>query len=642
MARITKVHTGDDDRVRVVTLKMKNNYFQRPITKIAPLPIESDNKIHSHCAKIRLQKSPEKTISIILSMLALFNFNAHAFPINNNISTSVFGITRFQTAPGLYFEKSNSAFIVNAKWNILTFLDLKTFHDEYEMLVQSVVGLKETCKRNLVMFCDQAVSRLENRLQRVSELNDAIFRRDRIQKRATLNFIGNILGDLIGVLDSRFLEQYNDDMGQLMDNNEHLMLLLKNHTSVVESTVSVLKKNEDEIANHNDQLNKLFELLTSSKVGSDQFQYINAASMELNQLISDYGDQQNAIIDIMANVHHNRLDHKLFPPHQVAEQLNIISDNVINKYLVPEGHDLYKLIDLTSEITRTQIIFRITIPLFKIAEFGIYKIMSVPTIHGNELWWINREHEYVLASSNRQLFQFMSEFELSKCNNIKLNVLACSGQREWSTNAKPDNCAWNLFNQISNQNCTLSKTPLKSVWIELKGLNQWIFVVPNPMKLTIICGSIVSHEVLSGEGILTLDPNCVIQGKHFQLEPKRIFSSNSSEILIPSINHTELIMSHSTDTIGFHDYVRSNFSTIDQQIGEIKRNLQLPHPTLTNVHDMHHYTMTYIIIVCAIVGFVYVWRKINNLKTATTRAILPNRRISMPVLFARENVATTS
>lgn len=440
------------------------------------------------------------------------------------------------------------------------------------MLGQGINELKETCKRNLVLFCDRAILRPENRLKRVNDLNDVIFKKDRIQKRATLNFIGNILGDLTGVLDSRFLEQYSVDMSKLMENNEHLMLLLQNHTS--ESTVNVLKKNEDELAGHDAQLKQLFGLFTSSKLGNDQFQFVNAASMELLQLISEYEDQQNGIIEIMSNVHHNRLDHKLFPPQQVAKQLNIISNNVINKFLVPEGHDLYKPIDLTSEITRTQIIFKITAPLFKIAEFDIYKINSVPTIHGNELWWINGEHEYLLASYyNRQLFQFMSEVELSKCSNIKSNVFVCSAQREWLTNAKPNSCAWNLFIQISNQNCTLSKTAFRNVWIELRGLNQWIFVIPNSIKLTIICGSTVSHEELNGEGILTLDMDCVIQAQYFQLEPKRIFATNNSKILIPSINHTELIMRHSIDMIGFHEYVRSKFSAIDQQIDEIKKNI---------------------------------------------------------------------
>lgn len=73
MARITEVHPGDDNRVRVVTLKMKNSFLQRPITKIAPLPIEANGEVHSHCINIRSKKSTGKTIPIILAMLALFN-----------------------------------------------------------------------------------------------------------------------------------------------------------------------------------------------------------------------------------------------------------------------------------------------------------------------------------------------------------------------------------------------------------------------------------------------------------------------------------------------------------------------------------------------------------------------------------------
>lgn len=100
-------------------------------------------------------------------------------------------------------------------------------------------------------------------------------------------------------------------------------------------------------------------------------------------------------------------------------------------------------------------------------------------------------------------------------------------------------------------------------------------------------------------------------------------------------------MSRSADKIGFHEYIRSNFSAVDQQIGEIKRNSALPHSKLTNVHDMHHYIMTYVIIICVIVCFLFAWHKIDKLQSQAVRAIIPNRRISMPVLFARENVATT-
>lgn len=69
MARIMEVHTGTDNNIRGVTLKMKNNIFKRPITKIAPLPIEyneTDVKpIRAHIAKTKSLKSYGSNVKAI-------------------------------------------------------------------------------------------------------------------------------------------------------------------------------------------------------------------------------------------------------------------------------------------------------------------------------------------------------------------------------------------------------------------------------------------------------------------------------------------------------------------------------------------------------------------------------------------------
>lgn len=113
LARIIKVHPGDDDLPRVVTLKLKNGTVQRPITKIAPLPIETEanESVHSHLA--HSHSSKPKTFSVILAMVALFAFKTHSFPVNNTVNIDAFNVTRFQTPPGLYFEKTKSAYLVN-------------------------------------------------------------------------------------------------------------------------------------------------------------------------------------------------------------------------------------------------------------------------------------------------------------------------------------------------------------------------------------------------------------------------------------------------------------------------------------------------------------------------------------------------
>lgn len=72
MARIMRVHTGRDDNVRVVTLKMRGNVFQRPITKIAPLPIKYDENdvesIRAHTAKTKCVKAYGSNVVSIITL----------------------------------------------------------------------------------------------------------------------------------------------------------------------------------------------------------------------------------------------------------------------------------------------------------------------------------------------------------------------------------------------------------------------------------------------------------------------------------------------------------------------------------------------------------------------------------------------
>lgn len=68
-----------------------------------------------------------------------------------------------------------------------------------------------------------------------------------------LDFIGNMAGDIFGIMDSRSKKQYMENVKNLMSNDEHLMNLLKNQTSVVEKTLNILQINGDEMKRQNVQ-----------------------------------------------------------------------------------------------------------------------------------------------------------------------------------------------------------------------------------------------------------------------------------------------------------------------------------------------------------------------------------------------------
>lgn len=201
--------------------------------------------------------------------------------------------------------------------------------------------------------------------------------------------------------------------------------------------------------------------------------------------------------------------------------------------------DLYKIIEITPYIGKSQLIFQISIPLFKLGKFRIHKIISVPSVHRNELWQIINIHDYVISGINRQSFQFMSENELSECLDYQVDVIVCSMQSTIFCQVS-NNCVWNIFNQFSNQNCNVTRSNLENVFVELAG-NKWIFVIPNTSKLTIVCDSLAFNDELQGEGILELNANCMIRNEHVQLDAHMVINGKPNEIVIPRINHIALL-----------------------------------------------------------------------------------------------------
>lgn len=223
MARVIKIHPGDDGLTRVVTLKMRNKIFQRPITKIAPLPIKYENKkvVHAHTTIVQPKKS-FNIIPIILALLTLTVGTTQSYPINKP-----FNISRFISPPGLYFENTASVRISNTDWNVLSYISLNQFHDEFLLINKNIMHLREMCSPEFIDFeCNNIISDLERKLLGIESKNELIFGKSKRAKRALLNIVGNLARDLFGVLDSRSAKEYASDIHSLWNNEEHLLKLI--------------------------------------------------------------------------------------------------------------------------------------------------------------------------------------------------------------------------------------------------------------------------------------------------------------------------------------------------------------------------------------------------------------------------------
>jgi len=67
------------------------------------------------------------------------------------------------------------------------------------------------------------------------------------QPRAPLDIVGNIASSLFGVFDSSYADKMVQTITKLKANEKHFLTLLRNQTSLIDSTINVIKR--DEVSN---------------------------------------------------------------------------------------------------------------------------------------------------------------------------------------------------------------------------------------------------------------------------------------------------------------------------------------------------------------------------------------------------------
>lgn len=604
------VFPGDDRLTRVVSLKVGDLTVKRPIAKICPYPKDDNGKSilanHSIVQQRTSHKKRSFVLPIITALLTLFTTSTYSMP--QHVENSV-NIAHFDASPGLYFERNSDAFVSGATWNVISYFKLGILIDEYMAIENNFNTVNNICNSKFTETgtCQSIVSHFAKRIKSLSNTNSLIF--GSRQRRAALDIVGNIASDLFGVLDSRSAEKYARDLSQLFNNDHHLMQLLQNHTSVVESTLNIVKHNGEELerqASHFNTMAKRIQEYSHQVTAQQNFDMIITF---LSQMISDYGRKQDEIIRITVDSKRNAISHFLLSPQQVERQIDLISRHVGNKFLVPNELDIYSIGKITYHRVNDQYIFKIVIPLFKPQKYRIYEIISVPIKHDEHFMWIKNSFKYLIASTDREYYQYLTEANLNECVPLtNSDEIMCEKPNHWFMASRED-CAWNLFNHLQSGKCEFSSTNRFPFWKELKTGSQFLFVTDEPIKLTAICGDSVAHKTVSGEGIMSLVEGCTVKNMHFIMEPKINFADDSNEVAVFPNSSTLVMEMLNASKIELPEltFIHANQSLHQSMINEIKKNLkfkQIDH------HDIHHYGMIYIIIAIIIVAIIYFMQKI--------------------------------
>lgn len=264
LGKIEQVHSGNDNLVRVASLKTQSGIFKRPINKLIKLPIDSEKvqplpekktQISPKQKQSKRTRKPSNTLLNYLCMLLyIFSLIGSSVQQTENIK-----ITPFEKGWQIYYDEIGDIHTVHDSWTLLTYINMTTYRTGIAEIETYINYVQYICKKfDYQSLCLTLVAELKHEFQEI-EHNNYILRNPqepirRRTKREFFNGVGNLAHSLFGVLDENFAQKYQEDIKNVQNKEQYLLHLIKNQTTIIEAQNNILIRSEKVI-------NKQFEYM---------------------------------------------------------------------------------------------------------------------------------------------------------------------------------------------------------------------------------------------------------------------------------------------------------------------------------------------------------------------------------------------
>lgn len=388
---------------------------------------------------------------------------------------------------------------------------------------------------------------------------------------------------------SKFKGEHGAALAGLLANDRHLLGLVNNQTTIIEKTMNILKRDEKELILQSERLKNITVQIEKTMDYYAATAFFSDAVAYLLQGMIEFEKQMEILLQVIYDGYRQHINHVLLPPKQLAEEIREVSAQIRNKFLVPVGNDIYSIISVKPHISDNRVLFHISMPLLRLNTYKLFRIIPVPFVYNNASWVIDAKHNFIMVSGDQDSYQFLSQIDKNKCRKYD-NSLICNGPFYWHTSAVPQ-CEWNVFNQISHNDCVLKRETRGSVWYDI-GENKWIFSCGRQQDLTFICTDQMYHEKIDGSGILQFNQNCSIRSSSIEINGKKGFNGKKLEILVPNIRSIGTHRIDLSSVMHSANLTLSDFDELSESIANMKKNARLPNGV--KFKDVHDYTVIYL------------------------------------------------
>ncbi|CAD7094244.1 unnamed protein product [Hermetia illucens] len=476
LGRIVKTSQGSDGRCRVADVKTSSGIFRRAIHKLCPLVKESET-----LNKVNPATSDEYTEKINPKRLKKYHPNRGSFlPINSNWSTTwKEKEPESVTTEGLSRRRRSTSMLATA---LITLLILSI--EELDGIRKGTSNMKEFCAAVTIQgqVCYQTLHQFEHQLAHIERLNEILHKGDEEgnyltrNRRSPLDIVGNIANKLFRILDSDYAAYLEGEIEKSRGNEHYLHTLMKNQTSLLETTTNLFKRERIHI--------------------QEQFKAINDYLKQLSGGVSSATQQQ--------------IFTTFLTPQQLQEQITLIQKTLRPNLRIPISRtigdlSLYKTFSVHTQMTKSFVIFQLKLPLINSEEFQLFNLLPVPIQRVQRSYLIQTSTRYLLVNLQRSQYYPISQDELDKCTTTADNIFLCVQHHPlYNKQSSINQCELALLNhqEPSSMQCVWAPINNTNFWIQAHQENTWIYTLGGTRIFDTICGTEVITQTLQGSGVL--------------------------------------------------------------------------------------------------------------------------------------------
>lgn len=177
-----------------------------------------------------------------------------------SIFTIVFGeggapglkIDRFAYEAGIFFEHVGTTRLSNSDWQIIIYFDLSNLKTQLKSFKTYINDMDKICGSvsDIDSQCLDLVQQFQDEYNSYEEKQDMIFNSNLRFRKGLINGLGTVAKYLLGTLDAGDAEYYNNQITCRQNNDQHVLNLIKNQTTLVDSTIKLIRADRDQILNN--------------------------------------------------------------------------------------------------------------------------------------------------------------------------------------------------------------------------------------------------------------------------------------------------------------------------------------------------------------------------------------------------------